>query len=131
MSKVPDNPVVQGLVEKVINKLVRIVTIDGREYLANLNCVDKTGALFVVDALEIVNKDFDKPGCQDLFHELYTPYMLNMGSPSDKAYKYMGNIVIKREHVVKIYLDTKSNAVFEELKKLVRERSFTNFQSAA
>ena len=53
-------------------KLVRVKIIDGREYVGVLGSVDKGGALFIQDALEIYNRK-DK----DLYiNDLYTPYIM-------------------------------------------------------
>ena len=40
-------PEVENLINKVGNKLVRVKTTDGREYLGIFGAVDKTGTLFI------------------------------------------------------------------------------------
>ena len=55
-------------------KLVRLTVVDGREYLGLLGSVDKTGALFIQDALEVHNLKDPKM----FHHDLYTPYMLRL-----------------------------------------------------
>lgn len=80
------------MAEKIVNKLVRIDVTDGRQYLAIFNSVDKTGAVFVIDALEVIDT-----AKLDMIHDLYTPFVLNEPAENTtKVYKYMGNIVIPR-----------------------------------
>ena len=43
--------------------------------------------------------------------------------------KYAGNIVVKREHLVKIVLDKKGQAFFYEMKKKILKNEFTNEQA--
>ena len=88
--------------------------MDGREFLAIFKSMDKTGALFVMDSLELIRTDYDSPDCNELRHDCYTPYLLNH-SQSPKVWKFLGNIVIRREHIVKILIDHKANAFFAEL----------------
>lgn len=40
--------------------------------LGKLMCVDKTKAIFLQDALEIIDKDAP----EYFYHELYTPYLI-------------------------------------------------------
>jgi len=87
--------------------------------------MDKTGALFIMDALEIMRTDYDADDCPDLRHDCYTPYLLNHNGWK-RVYKFLGNIVIRREHVKKILLDKKANEYFEELKQKVKNHEFTN-----
>ena len=70
----PTSEEVKPLIQKVIMKLVRIKIIDGREYIGLLGAVDKGGALFIQDALEVFHRK-DK----NLFvHDLYTPYIIRV-----------------------------------------------------
>ena len=43
--------------------------------------------------------------------------------------KYAGNIVIKREHLVKIVLDKKGQAFFDQMKEKIMKNEFTNEQA--
>ena len=43
--------------------------------------------------------------------------------------KYAGNIVIKREHLVKIVLDKKGQAFFDQMKEKILKNEFTNEQA--
>ena len=61
MIKTSNRPEAISLKEKVINKLVRVQTVDGREFLALLETIDKTGAMFIQDSLEIIPTDFENP----------------------------------------------------------------------
>ena len=89
--------------------MVRVITKDGRDFLGLFGAVDKTGALFIQDALEIMDTNFDKEGCLELYHECYTPYLLNVPQGDNTlVYKYSGNLVIKRCDVVKILIDKKA-----------------------
>ena len=47
MIKTSSKPEVIDLSSKVVNKLVRILTVDGREFLAIFGTIDKTGAMFI------------------------------------------------------------------------------------
>ena len=49
------NPKVQELSKKVGDKCVRVLIKDGREYLGIFSCIDKTGTLFLLDALEFID----------------------------------------------------------------------------
>jgi small nuclear ribonucleoprotein (snRNP)-like protein len=86
MTSPADTPAV---IDKVVDKMVRISITDGREYIGKLilifnerllklnfigklMCVDKTKAVFLQDALEIL----DKSAPEYLDHDLYTPYLI-------------------------------------------------------
>ena len=71
------SPEVEELTKKVSNKLVRVITIDKREYLGIFGAIDKTGTLFIQDSLEVINADFNDPNNKTFYHEYYTPYLLN------------------------------------------------------
>ena len=43
--------------------------------------------------------------------------------------KYTGNIVVKREHLVKIVIDKKGQAFFDEMKEKILKSEFTNEQA--
>ena len=75
--KTSAKPELASITAKVAGNMVRVFTKDGREYLAMFGSIDKTGALFIQDALEIMDTNFDRPDCKDLYHECYTPYLLN------------------------------------------------------
>lgn len=81
--------------------------------------MDKTGTLFAMDCLEIHDVSL---GFQ---HDLYTPYQLN--APVDnKVLKYVGNIVVKREHLKRIMLDKKAQEYFDGMKDKVVKNEFVN-----
>ena len=110
------------MADKVVNKVVRVEVTDGRTYLATFNSMDKTGALFVMDALEIIQVDK-----LDMQHDMYIPYVINRPAENtSKVYKYMGNIVIKREHIKRILLDKKANEFYSTMKSKILDRSFVN-----
>ncbi len=46
----------QEVIEKVIEKLVRITISDDREYVGRLMSVDKTKSVFLMDALELIDR---------------------------------------------------------------------------
>ena len=84
----------------MVDKIVRIVLKDKREFLAILISVDKTGAIFVQDALEVISTDFEDPKNEELYHCVYTPHLLNHSvSQNKKVYKHLGNIVILRKDI--------------------------------
>ena len=43
--------------------------------------------------------------------------------------KYAGNIVIKREHLVKIVLDKKGQVFFDQMQEKILKNEFTNEQA--
>lgn len=65
-------------------------------------CIDKTKAIFLQDALEIL----DKTAPDYVDHELYTPYLIKNKDPSqERVLRFIGNVVIPGKHVVQILLD--------------------------
>ena len=85
--------------------------------------------MFIQDALEVIPTDFESPDNQQLRHDCYTPYLLNYSGTEKQVYKYLGNIVIKREHTKKILLDTKANQLFEMMRQKVLNNEFINYQA--
>ena len=61
------------VIEKVIDKLVRVTVSDGRIYLGKLMCVDQTKTVFLQDCLELI----DKTDKHYIEHELLTPHIIN------------------------------------------------------
>ena len=127
MIKNSNKPEVISLSAKVVQKLVRVQTVDGRDFLAVFGSVDKTGASFFQDTLEIIPTEFENPDNKQMRHDCYTPYVLNYSGVEKFVYKYLGNVVIKREHIKKILLDKKSNEIFEMMKEKVRNNEFINY----
>ena len=62
----------KAVIDKVIDKLVRVTVADGRVYLGKLMAVDQTKTLFVQDALEL----FDQEDENYVKHDLITPHLL-------------------------------------------------------
>ena len=109
--------------------MVRVLVSDNREYLGNapeltnvgrLASVDKQKALFLMDAMEILDKD-----APDYFaHDLYTPHLLkNQKEDQRKVFRFignlrilsvLGNIVIPGQHVKRILLDKIYEKEFRE-----------------
>ena len=82
--------------------MVRVTVSDGREYLGRLQCVDQTKAVFVQDALELVDRESE----HYLEHQLLTPELLKRCPDNQRfIFKMVGNIVVPGKHVVKIQLD--------------------------
>ena len=65
------------VIDKVIDKLVRVTVSDGRIYLGKLMCVDQTKTVFVQDCLELI----DKADEHYIDHDLLTPHILNRTPP--------------------------------------------------
>jgi hypothetical protein len=63
-------------------------------------CIDKTKAVFLQDALEII----DREAPEYFDHELFTPQLIKTPEYQkyNKILKYVGNIVIPGKHVIKI-----------------------------
>ena len=102
---------VQQVIDKVIDKIVRIVITDDREYIGRLMGVDKTRSVFLQDALEVIDKSEQaKPEGCFLYHELFTPWLVYQNHRSS-VLKYGGNIVIPGKHVKSIKLDMRLQKV--------------------
>ena len=72
-------------------------------------CVDKTKAIFLQDAIEVL----DKNAPEYFEHDLYTPHLIKNNNPEEKkALKYVGNVVIPGKHVKKILLDNRFERIF-------------------
>ena len=99
---------------------MRIEISDGRQYIGLFSSIDKTGTLFAMDCLEM--HDLSK----GFHHDLFVPYQLNQPVEGNQVLKYVGNIVVKREHVKRILLDKKGQQLFEELKQKVLKGEFVN-----
>ena len=67
-----------AVIDKVIDKLVRVTVSDGRIYLGKLMCVDQTKTVFLQDCLELI----DKTDEHYIEHELLTPHILNRSDPN-------------------------------------------------
>ena len=85
------------LIDRVIGKLVRVTLTDERIYLGRLMSVDQTRAVFLSDALELIDTDAD---CY-FEHELLTPFIMKE-EPCRWRLKYMGNAAIPGECITKI-----------------------------
>ena len=59
-------------------------------------------------------------------HDLFVPYQLNQPAASNQVLKYVGNIVVKREHLKRILLDKKAQEYFDEMKQKVLKSEFVN-----
>ena len=77
----------------------------------------------------MIDTNFDENG--QFYHEYYTPYLMNQPQKegSSLVYKYQGNIVVKREHVEKILLDKKANQKFDDLLKMLKNKSLINYEA--
>ena len=94
----------------VVSHLVRILVQDGRSFIGRFETVDKSGNLFIMDGLEILDtKD------EDFFvHGLFKP-LFHFQEKSDKLLKYVGSIIIPRKHITKIYIDKKLEQVLYQI----------------
>lgn len=108
----------EELVNKVIEKTVRLTISDGREYLGRLMSVDKTRSVFLQDALEVIDRSPEAEAAgRYLHHDLFSPQLLGAAEEGQqKVFKYVGNIVIPGMHVVSIKIDHRLHAIFEETK---------------
>jgi small nuclear ribonucleoprotein (snRNP)-like protein len=113
---------VQQVVDKVIDKIVRIVITDDREYIGRLMGVDKTRSVFLQDALEVIDRSeqAELEG-RFLYHELFTPYLLDQ-NPRPSVLKYGGNIVIPGKHVKSIKLDARLQKVYNQAEQEILEK---------
>ena len=51
-----------------------------------------------------------------MWHDMFSPYLLNYTGVEKQVFKYMGNVVVNRSEIKKIFLDHKSTKLFEDLK---------------
>ena len=84
--------------------------------------VDKTKSVFLMDALEVIDRSekAEEDG-RYFYHELFSPYLLSKTNQSDQVLKYVGNIVIPGKHVKSIKLDHRLQKVYDENEKKLRE----------
>ena len=82
-------------------------------------CVDKTKAIFLSDVLEIADlnsEDFHQ-------HDIFSNFCYTNRKEDQKVfYKAIGNVVITRENVVSIKLDSKAQSLFDEKAAAALER---------
>ena len=76
MSALPE--AAQQVVNKVIDKVVRITISDDRDYVGRLMSVDKTKSVFLMDALELIDRSekAEEEG-RYFYHELFSPQLLS------------------------------------------------------
>ena len=84
--------------------------------------VDKTGAVFLQDGLEVIDKSEQaEQECRYFYHELFSPYLIP--NKSDHVLKYVGNLVIPGKHVKKIVIDHRLYSLYNEKEAKLRESS--------
>ncbi|CAI2383281.1 unnamed protein product [Moneuplotes crassus] len=88
--------------DKILSKIVRVHVSDGRIFIGKFECIDKKGSLFIQDALEIL----DTTDKNFYIHQLLQP-VFHTQEKSKKLLKYVGSIIMPREHVSKVLLDPK------------------------
>ncbi len=104
-------PNVLALIDKVIEKVVRVEIYDGRIYIGLLMSCDQQRCLFIQDALELIDRD-----AEEYFdHDMFTPHLIK--SENRKILKMMGSIVVPGQHVKRIMLDSKFQALFNQQRK--------------
>jgi small nuclear ribonucleoprotein (snRNP)-like protein len=86
---------------EIIDKIVRVSVSDGRLFVGRLHCIDKTKAVFLLDALEIIDKD----GSDFMEHDIFNSNMLKGDQEWRQVHRMMGSVVIPVKHVKKIELD--------------------------
>jgi small nuclear ribonucleoprotein (snRNP)-like protein len=109
------------VVDKTIEKVVRLTITDNREYLGRLMCVDKTRSVFLQDALEVIDRspEAEAEG-RYLHHELFSPYLLGAAKEQQVVFKYVGNIVIPGKHVRTIKIDHRLQREYEAAEAKIR-----------
>ena len=101
----------QAVIDKVIDKLVRITVTDGPIFLGKLRAVDQTKTVFIQDALELMDKEDE----HYIHHDVLTCAMLRPSVLDQRMFlKSVGCIVVPGQHVVKIQLDKKFQAEYDE-----------------
>ena len=100
-----------AVIDKVIDKMVRVTVTDGRIFLGKLMAVDQTKTVFVQDALELIDKEDE----HYIHHDILTCTMLKQSVTDQRLFlKSVGSIVVPGHHVVKIQLDKKFQAEYDE-----------------
>lgn len=100
---------VKEFCSKAIEKVVRVSCKDGRVYVCQIGCVDKTKTVFCYDALEII----DTKSEHFVSAELITPFIMNL---NDQHYRLrmMGNAVIPCKEISSIKLDPTMQVLYEQ-----------------
>jgi small nuclear ribonucleoprotein (snRNP)-like protein len=95
------------VIEKVIDKVVRLTIADDRDYVGKLMGVDKTRSVFLQDALEVIDRSekAEEEG-RYIHHELFSPHLLEQ-TERPSVLKYVGNVVVPGKHVKSIKLDAR------------------------
>lgn len=82
---------VQSAIDKVAGKIVRVQISDGRRIVGRLQCVDKTKALFIENALEIV----DTASTDHYKHAVFDDHLYrDKGEGETRCHKMMGGMTI-------------------------------------
>lgn len=84
-----DSSKVNDFCKKSVDKIVRLTCKDGRVYVCQIGCVDKTKVVFCYDALEIIDTQSE----HFIHSELITPFIMNMNDQRMRL-RMMGNAVI-------------------------------------
>ena len=87
---------VRAVINKVIDKVVRITVSDGRIYLGKLMSIDQTRTAFIQDALELIDREDE----HYVEHELIAPHLLTRTPPGQRYFlKMVGNVVVPGQHI--------------------------------
>ena len=87
---------VRAVINKVIDKVVRITVSDGRIYLGKLMSIDQTRTAFIQDALELIDREDENY----VEHELIAPHLLTRTPPGQRYFlKMVGNVVVPGQHI--------------------------------
>ena len=121
--------------EKLCDKIVRVEVTDGRQYIGIFQSCDKTGCVFITEALELVHLSPD----QALQHDLFDPHILTYPVPESQLAdpypkevtlqpKYLGNVNICRKDLKRILLDKKGQQFYDEMVSAFKTNDFITEQ---
>ena len=118
---------------KICDKCVRLWLNDGRELLALLIAVDKSGSLFLQDCLEKVDLNPETGFVHDILSPTFlqlpidkldsSGFQTNDGKPIHR-FAYLGNYAIDLKHLKRICIDKKAQKFLSQCVDMVKEGTY-------
>lgn len=135
-SYIPKNDKVTQLAKKLCDRMVRVEIVDGRQYIGIFCACDKSGTIFVKEAVELVNMSPDK----GLQHDILSPYLMTYPvpkGPMDDPYpseptlqpKYIGDVNVSRKDLRRVLLDKKAQAFYDQMVTAFKTNNFVMEQA--
>ena len=118
---------------KICDKCVRLWLNDGRELLALLIGVDKSGSLFLQDCLEKVDLNAETGFVHDILSPTFlqlpfdkahsSGFQINEGKPVHR-FAYLGNYAIDLKHLKRIAIDKKAQHFLNQCVDMIKEETY-------